>query len=64
MALTAAYFRLCASEAKDAARRSRDPRLSGLFLDIAQSYEALAENQQWLNAARPPVTQTPRVAPH
>jgi hypothetical protein len=37
--------------------------LSGLFLDIAQSYEALAENQQWLNAARPPVTQTPRVAP-
>jgi hypothetical protein len=54
MALTAAYFLQCAREARDAASRSRDPTLSGLFLDIAQSYEALAESEEWLNAERPP----------
>jgi hypothetical protein len=54
MALTATYFLHCAREARDAARRSRDPTLSALFLDIARSYDALAENEEWLNAERPP----------
>jgi hypothetical protein len=63
MALTVAYFRLHAREARTAARRSRDPKLSGLFLEIAQSYDALAENQEWLNAERPLVAEAPRAAP-
>ena len=63
MALTVAYFLLHAREARNAARRSRDPKLSGLFLEIAQSYEALAENQEWLNAERPLVAEAPPLAP-
>ena len=48
MPLTAAYYHCRASEAKDAARKSPDTKLSQLFLEIAQSYEALAENEEWL----------------
>ncbi len=44
-----------ASEAKDAARMSPDPKLSNLFLEIAESYEALAENEEWLAGRRSPL---------
>lgn len=62
MALTAVQFRLRASEAKDAARTSPDEKLSDLFLEIAQSYEALAENEDWLEGKRNPVARTKVVA--
>ena len=62
MALTATYFLHCAREARNAASRSRDPTLSGLFLDIARSYEALAENEERLNGERPPVARAQQAA--
>jgi hypothetical protein len=34
---------------------SPDKTLSELFLKIAQSYEALAENEEWLDGKRSPV---------
>jgi hypothetical protein len=52
MALTAAHCLLRASEAKAAARMSPDKKLSELFLQIAQSYEALADDEQWLEGKR------------
>jgi hypothetical protein len=55
MALTAEHFLLRAHEAKIAARMSPDKTLSELFLKIAQSYEALAENEEWLDGKRSPV---------
>jgi hypothetical protein len=64
MALTAAYFLDCARDARDAARGSRDPKLSSLFMDIARSYETLAENVEWLNGERPAVASALRVASH
>jgi hypothetical protein len=48
MPLTAAYYYSRASEAKAAARKSHDARLSELFLEIAESYQALAKNEEWL----------------
>jgi hypothetical protein len=33
---------------------SPDKTLSDLFLEIAQSYEALAENEEWLEGKRSP----------
>jgi hypothetical protein len=56
MALTAVHFLLRAHEAKIAARMSPDKALSDLFLEVAQSYEALAENEEWLEGKRSPVT--------
>jgi hypothetical protein len=56
MALTAEHFLLRAHEAKIAARMSPDKTLSELFLRIAQSYEALAENEEWLDGKRSPIT--------
>src|SRR3979411_2819534 len=55
MERTAIDFLLRAHEAKIAARRSTDKTLSDLFLKIAQSYEALAENEEWLEGKRSPV---------
>jgi len=55
MALTAVHFLLRAHEAKIAARMSPDKELSDLFLEVAQSYEALAENEEWLEGKRSPV---------
>jgi hypothetical protein len=63
MAFTAAYFLFRAREIRDTAKRLRDPKLSVLLLDIARSYETLAENEAWLNAERP-VPETPRVGPY
>jgi hypothetical protein len=54
MALTAVNCLLRAHEAKIAARMSPDKTLSDLFLEIAQSYEALAENEEWLEGKRSP----------
>jgi hypothetical protein len=34
---------------------SSDKALSDLFLEVAQSYEALAENEEWLEGKRSPV---------
>ena len=48
MPLTAAYYYSRATEAKVAARKSPDTRLSELFLQIAESYESLAKNEEWL----------------
>jgi len=53
MTLTSVDFLLRAREAKDAADATRTlPELSDLFLQIAQSYEALAENEEWLEGKR------------
>jgi hypothetical protein len=56
MALTAVHFLLRAHEAKIAAKMSPDKTLSDLFLEVAQSYEALAENEEWLEGKRSPVS--------
>lgn len=56
MALTVAQYLRRANEAKDAARLSSDTKLSGLFREIAESYEALAQNEEWLEGKRHPVT--------
>ena len=56
MALTALNFLLREHEAKLAARMSPDKTLSELFLKIARSYEALAENEEWLEGKRCPTT--------
>jgi hypothetical protein len=56
MALTALNFLLRAHEAKLVARMSPDKTLSELFLQIARSYEALAENEEWLEGKRSPAT--------
>ena len=56
MALTAVHFLLRAHEAKIAARTSPDKALSDLFLEVAQSYEALAENEEWLEGKRSPAS--------
>jgi hypothetical protein len=55
MALTAVHFLLRAHEAKIAAKMSQDKALSNLFLEVAQSYEALAENEEWLEGKRSPL---------
>ena len=55
MERTAVDFLLRAHEAKIAARMSPDKTLSDLFLKIAQSYEALAENEEWLEGKRSPM---------
>ena len=54
MALTAVHFLLRAHEAKIAARMSPDKALSDLFLEVAQSYQALAEKEEWLEGKRSP----------
>jgi len=56
MAMTAVHFLMRAHEAKVAARMSPDKALSDLFLEVAQSYEALAENEEWLEGKRSPLT--------
>jgi hypothetical protein len=53
MALTSVDFLLRAREAKEAADAARMlPELSDLFLQIARSYEALADNEEWLEGKR------------
>jgi hypothetical protein len=52
MPLTAAYYYLRANEAKVAARKSPDTRLSELFIEISESYESLAKNEEWLQCRR------------
>jgi len=47
MALTAAHFRLRASEALDLAAQAPDSIFSGLLREIAQSYQVLAVNEDW-----------------
>ena len=64
MERTAVDFLLRAYEAKIAARMSPDKTLSELFLQIAQSYEALAENEEWLEGRRSPMADAGLVGAH
>ena len=48
MPLPAAHFLFRADEARTAAKLSADPELRNLFLEIAQAYEGLADNEERL----------------